>query len=235
MGTRGHTQTRPTASCSHGNWVPRPRAPSPAWPLPKAGQPGPMPWLIQPANPPSSTCAGHTWPEQGQDVAPRGQDVAPRGQGVALEAAWHPPGWGCSGVPGAGGSWVLGYSGVGVCPCPPGWGVCPCPCPCHGCGCMDGVPMCAGLPCPCSLWLCPPEHTCPCVPMCPCIHAWGCGGHDICVPMPVPVPVTLLVTVGFLVPASIPVPVLLLLRFPFWSQPLCLSCCHFQSLPLLLS
>lgn len=87
-GTRGHTQTHPTAPCSHGNWVPRPRVPSPVWPLPKAGQPGPMPRLIQPANPPEAHVRGHTWPEWGQDVAPGGQDVA-------LEAGWHPPDWGC--------------------------------------------------------------------------------------------------------------------------------------------
>lgn len=52
QGTRGHTQICPTASCSHGNGVPRPPVPSPEWPLPKAGQPGPVPRLIQPANPP---------------------------------------------------------------------------------------------------------------------------------------------------------------------------------------
>lgn len=57
-GTRGHTQTHSTALCSHGSWVPQPRVPSPVWPLPKAGQPGPMSRLIQPANPPEAHVLG---------------------------------------------------------------------------------------------------------------------------------------------------------------------------------
>lgn len=88
----GHIQTHPTAPCSHRKWVPQPRVPFPVWPLPKGGQPGPMPQLIQPANPPEA----HVLGTRGRSGARMWHSGVGMGHpGVSM---WHwrlPPSRGC--------------------------------------------------------------------------------------------------------------------------------------------